>query len=742
MQLTENAINVLKKRYLEKNEDGEVVETPQDMFGRVAQYIGQADSLYGEDADPFISDAYDMMANLDFLPNTPCLANAGRKNSTGQLAACFVLPIEDSMVSIMETLKNTALIHQSGGGTGFSFSKLRPAGDFVKSSTGVASGPISFMKMYNNVTDCVKQSGIRRGANMGILRVDHPDILQFITCKQDMQEITNFNISVGITDAFMEALGEDRDYALINPRTGKEVGRLSATLVWDKIVKNAWYNGDPGLFFIDRVNALDPLTEVLGPIEATNPCGEVPLRAYDACTLGSINVGNFVQFRADGDASIDWTRLATTVHSAVHFLDNVLTVNKYPVKEIDRMTQVSRKIGLGVMGWADALIKMNVPYESRRALELADQVMRDINAKAVQASEVLAEKRGAFLAWDGSKWQKAGDRPRRNSTVTVIAPTGSISIIAGCSSGIEPIFAISYERNQAGMKMQETHPLFADRIRQHLNGTSESVLAHVLQTGSCQDVEDLPERMRSVFKTASEIDTKWHVLMQAAFQKHVEDGVSKTINMPNSASEEDVRNAYRLAWSLGCKGITVYRDGCRPEQVLSTSPVAAAPETTPSRWGWRRIPKEDGERQGKTITKDTAFGSLHTTINRHPSDDQPFECFGALGKGGAEVTAFAAALGRASSLLLQIPSELSPTERLTMLAKQLLGLSGTQHGIGEQRVESVPDAMAKAIIQFLAKEGVTTDTKLTRDVCPDCHKATLVKGGKCDLCESCGYSKC
>lgn len=738
-QLTDNAVQVLNKRYLVKNEDGEVVETPKQMFERVARFIASGDAEYGEDPADFSIIAYEMMANRDFLPNTPCLANAGRPNGTGQLAACFVLPIPDSMYEIMETLKHTALIHQSGGGTGFSFSRLRPNGDFVKSSTGVASGPISFMRMYNNTTDCVKQSGLRRGANMGILRVDHPDILEFITCKQDMKEITNFNISVGITNAFMSAFFGDEEYDLINPRTGKSVGRLSARLVWGKIVKNAWLNGDPGIFFIDRVNELDPLTEVLGPIEATNPCGEVPLRAYDACTLGSVNVGNFVFSRVSGPSDIDWGRLEETVHHAVHFLDNVLTVNKYPVPQIHEVTRASRKIGLGVMGWADALAKMNVPYDSEKALRLADQVAEALNDWAVNASEDLARRRGAFPAWEGSRWQKRGDNPRRNSTVTVIAPTGSISIIAGCSSGIEPFFALSYERNQAGMKMNDFNQDFAERVRQYLNGTSEPALSQVAATGSCQDIDDLPEGLRAVYKTASEIETHWHVKMQAAFQRHVEDGVSKTINMPNSATEEDVEHAYRLAWELGCKGITVYRDGCRPTQVLETKKTAAK---TTSSWGWRKIPKEDGERSGKTITKDTAFGSLHTTINRHPTDDQPFECFGALGKGGAEVTAFAAALGRASSLLLQIPSELSPTERLTMLAKQLLGLSGTQHGFGEQKVESVPDAMAKAIIQFLAKEGVATDAKLTRDICPDCKKATLVKGGKCDLCESCGYSKC
>lgn len=751
--------NVLRERYLKKNEAGEIVEAPKDMFWRVARFIGNADAKYGEDPAKIIPVFYNLMASSIFEPNTPCLANAGWDGGLGQFSACFVLPVPDSMEGVFTTLKNMALIHRSGGGTGFSFSDLRPEGDFVRSTTGIASGPVSFMAAFNNTTEVVKQSGIRRGANMGILRVTHPNILDFIDCKRRACEvcaengrkdcdhnIRNFNISVGITNEFMQALKADGEYELINPRNGFVTGKLRARDVWNKIVENAWFSGEPGLFFIDRVNELDPLSAALGTIEATNPCGEVPLRAYDACTLGSINLGKFYVDRMGGIGTIDFERLRDVVGHAVHFLDNVLTVNTYPIPEILDVTTKCRKIGLGVMGWADLLVKLGIPYASQSAVDLAEQVMEFINTSAVKASEELAARRGAFHYWEQSTWAKRGDKPRRNSTTTVIAPTGSISIIAGCNFGIEPFSALSMTRNQAGLVQHEFNQEFV-RMAKRDGWYTDAIMEQVTKTGSCQGVAGVPEKVQELFKVSGEIDCEWHVKMQAAFQKHTEDAVSKTINLAKTATREDVERAYLMAWDNGCKGITVYRTGSRSKQVISagTSIEGTTKVKTAVRRNLKSIPKVNGVRRrpGETLSVDTPYGAVHVTINRHPVDNEPFECFVELGKSGTETKALAEALGRVASQNLSAPSTDSPRDILLAIAEQFAGIGGgSQIGFGEDKVVSAPDGVARAIRVYLTEGEKVVEVEKRLDICPKCNQATLDKGVGCDLCRSCGFSSC
>ena len=1076
---TDVALNVIKARYLKRDETGELTEAPKDMFERVARFIGGAEAKYGDDPGKVILPWYEMMARGDWEPNTPCLANAGHPGGLGQFSACFVLPVPDSMEGVFETLKNMALIHRSGGGTGFGFSELRPEGDYVRSTTGVASGPVSFMAGYNNTTEVVKQSGIRRGANMGILRVDHPDILQFIHCKRRACEvcaelgrkscdhnIRNFNISVGITDAFMEALEADAEYGLINPRTKLVTSRLRARDVWKQIVENAWFSGEPGLFFVDRVNRLDPLSAYLGPIVATNPCvsgdtliltrrgqlridslvgqrvevwngqewsevepratgenqpmlriefsdgnvlrctlrhgfhladgsrveardlrvddaleklahtppvegaleldyaylagfyqgdgfyntekgeqqinfydeklpigdwlsrnglvrlqphseaqnrqrgvltasvphkgvvppnmtiesslrwlaglldadgnivrgsarsygyqissvnreflskvqsllrqlgcpsvlslmknaerktlpggeydcqpcwrlsvaassavrlldmglstmrlsrmenkparealqfvrvksivedgvdekvycftepkrhrgvfnnvltaqcGEVPLRAYDACTLGSINLGNFYVEKS-GKGTIDFERLRVIARRGVHFLDNVLTVNTYPIPEIADVTTKCRKIGLGVMGWADLLIRLGIPYASDRAISLAEEVSKFIGAAAVEMSEELAAKRGPFHYWDQSSWKARGDKPRRNSTVTVIAPTGSISIIAGCNFGIEPLSAVAMVRDQAGMKQLDVNRDFV-AVAKREGWYTDAIMEQVTKTGSCRGVAGVPERVQELFAISGDIAPEWHVRMQAAFQKHTEDAVSKTINLPKTATIADVEAAYKMAWDLGCKGITVYRDGSRSKQVISVG--SGSEPKAPPRRDLKSIQKIDGvrRRRGETLSVDTAYGSVHVTINEHPSDGQPFECFVELGKSGTETKALSESLGRAASLHLSAPSLDSPRKILEMVAEQFKGIGGGgQVGFGDNKVVSAPDGIAKAIRHYLSVDrGAGAEAvggEVAHDICPECGQATLDKGVGCDLCSNCGYSSC
>src|SRR5467141_2577282 len=584
LDLSPNAVTVLERRYLVKNDQGEPVERPEDLFWRVARTIAEPDRRYGasEKAVEGLAETFfELMATRVWMPNSPTLMNAGRP--LGQLSACFVLPVEDALSNgrsgIYDTLRAMALVHQSGGGTGFSFSRLRPKNDVVRSTMGVASGPVSFMKLYDASTDVVKQGGTRRGANMGILRVDHPDILEFIACKDDLTQVTNFNISVAVTDAFMRAVEEGTSYALIHPRHGAVVGQLDAREVFRKIVHGAWKTGEPGVYFIDRANYYNPVPH-LGSYEATNPCGEQPLLPYDVCNLGSINVGLCAR---DGD--VDWDRLRTAVHLCTHFLDNVIDANRYPLAEIDALAKRIRRIGLGVMGWADLLVQLGLPYNSDEAVALGRKLMEFVDEEAKVASEKLAEQRGVFAEWERSIWgpdekcarNARGERIRpmrklRNCNLTTVAPTGTISIIAGCSSGIEPLFAVAFMRNQAGVLMPDVNEDFV-AIAKREGWYSDDLMNQIAEAGHIH-FDAVPEKWRHVFVTAHDVTPEWHIQMQAAFQDFTDSAISKTCNFPNAATEDDVEQIYRLAFRLGCKGVTVYRDGARENQVLSTGATA------------------------------------------------------------------------------------------------------------------------------------------------------------------------
>jgi len=564
-----NAIKVLKNRYLMKDREGSIIETPSELLHRVAKTIAAADRLYDNDANTRETEEefYRIMANREFLPNSPTLMNAGTQ--LGQLSACFVLPVEDSIEGIFTTLKHMALIHQSGGGTGFSFSKLRPAGDIVGSTKGVASGPVSFMTIYDAATNVIKQGGRRRGANMAILDVTHPDILKFIEVKSREGILPNFNISVAVTDEYMNAVKHDKDHELTNPRTGEIEEKLRAKHVFDLIVSNAWRSGDPGLVFIDEVNRHNPTPQV-GEIRSTNPCGEQPLLPNESCNLGSINLSRLIK---NGD--VDWERLRSVTRTAIHFLDNVIDANKYPIQEIAEITKANRKIGLGVMGWADMLIELGVPYDSERALATAAKVMKFIGQEATRKSVEIGEEKGSFPNFEGSLWEERGYKTLRNATVTTVAPTGTISIIAGCSSGIEPIFAVAFVRNvMEGTRLLEVQPTF-EMVARERGFYSRDLMLRIAKTGSIQDLEEIPREVRRVFVTALGIAPEWHVRMQAAFQKYVDNAVSKTVNLQPDATVDDVRRVYWMAYDLKCKGITVYRYGSREEQVLYVGPLLA-----------------------------------------------------------------------------------------------------------------------------------------------------------------------
>ena len=580
LQLSDNAITVLKRRYLLKDDAGEPTEEPVDLFRRVARTIADSDTTYGasDGAVEAVSDAfYELMVSRAWMPNSPTLMNAGRP--LGQLSACFVLPVKDALSDdhsgIYDTLRNMALVHQSGGGTGFGFSRIRPKNSVVRSTMGVASGPVSFMSLYDASTEVVKQGGTRRGANMGILRVDHPDIIDFVTCKDDTSKITNFNISVAITDAFMEAVERDEDYDLIDPRTHQVTGQLNAREVFARIVHGAWKTGEPGVFFIDRANHYNPVPH-LGSYEATNPCGEQPLLPYDVCNLGSINVGLFVK-----DGEVDWDGLRKTIHLCTHFLDNVIDANKYPLAEITDLAQRIRRIGLGIMGWADFLVKLGVPYNSEEAVEWGRKLMKFVDEESKVESERLAEKRGVFPEWERSIWgpdsscarDADGSRIRpmrrlRNCNLTTVAPTGTISIIAGCSSGIEPLFAVAFMRNQAGVLMPDVNESFVE-IAKREGWYSDELIKRIAEAGHIH-FDEVPQQWQNVFVTAHDVTPEWHIRMQASFQEFTDSAISKTCNFSNNATEADVREIYEFAHSLDCKGVTVYRDGSREMQVLST----------------------------------------------------------------------------------------------------------------------------------------------------------------------------
>jgi ribonucleoside-diphosphate reductase alpha chain len=774
VSLSQNAIKVLEKRYLTRNEEGEIIETPEELFLRVARHVATADLLYGktpQEVAELTQEFYDLMTSLYFLPNSPTLMNAGKP--LGQLSACFVIPVEDSMESIFEAVKAAAIIHKTGGGTGFSFSRLRPKGDVVGSTKGISSGPVSFMTVFDTATEAVKQGGTRRGANMGILRVDHPDILEFITCKDKEGRFSNFNISVAITEEFMKAVLEDKEYDLINPRTGKAVKRLKAKEVFDMIVHHAWLNGEPGIVFIDRINRTNPTPHV-GVIESTNPCGEQPLLPYESCNLGSINLAKMVKNNSvsGSEVTIDWELLGKVTRKAVHFLDNVIDVNKYPLPQIEENTKANRKIGLGVMGWADMLIQLRIPYNSEEAFELAEKVMGFILREAREASAALAEERGVFPNYKGSIYE--GKIKLRNATLTTIAPTGSLSIIAGCSPGIEPLFAITFVRNVLdGTRLLEVNPYFEKDARER-GFWSKALAALIAEKGSIQHLQGIPDDLKRIYLTAHDISPEDHVRMQAAFQKYVDNAVSKTVNFPNSATPEDVRKVYLLAYELGCKGVTVYRDGSRESQVITTKGKEKdkGKEISLSTLSFdncyfrhqsaRITPRKRPELvKGATLRMITGCGNLYVTINEDERGAL-FEVFTHMGKAGGCAASQSEAIGRLVSLALR--SNVEPEE----IIKQLKGISCHQpawHNGG--RILSCSDAIAKAIEKYRAIQEGSGDMNQKPEVrsenseasnprfltpelpfqplpfgsCPECGGAIEHEGG-CAVCRSCGFTKC
>ena len=749
---SEPALRVLRERYLAR-EQGQVRETPEEMCWRVAVAIASAETRFGRSAAAVSEVAtafYDMMVDGYFLPNSPTLMNAGKDNAL-QYSACYVLPVGDSMEEIFESVKAAAIIQQSGGGTGFAFSRLRPKDDVVHSTGGRASGPVSFLRVFNAATEAVKQGGTRRGANMGILRVDHPDVLEFIECKLD-GGITNFNISVAATDAFMEAIAADGEYDLINPRTGQVTGRLRAREVFGRVVRAAWRTGDPGMVFIDRINRspANP-TPDLGLIEATNPCGEQPLLPNDACNLGSINVAKFAVERA-GQWEIDWSELERVVRLAVRFLDDVIEVNPYPLPQVDEMVKANRRVGLGIMGWADLLFTLGISYDSEEALELAERLMAFVNDRGHDQSARLAEERGPFPHWARSIYRHG--RPLRNATVTTIAPTGTISMIAGCSSGIEPVFALAFEHRVKGPDGERVLPFFSEmfeRLARRRGFHSESLMAEVARRGSLREVPGVPEAAREIFKTAHEIDAAWHVRHQAAFQKHTDNGVSKTINLPESATEEDVAAAYRTAWDLGCLGITVFRDGSKGGQVLN---VGLRRDGHAGDTAARGVKPRPHSLTGATYRMETPIGTAFITVNDN-GGGEPFEVFVQVGKAGSDTMAVAEALGRLVSLVLRLPSPLTPRRRLEEAISQLLRIGGGQPtGFGAAKVLSLPDALARTLAEHIGAPRASapaapsadapTAHPLRRvgDLCRECGQATLVYEEGCKKCLSCGFNEC
>ncbi len=748
VKVSPNARTVLERRYLVKDKKGRVTETVGDMFRRVARHVASAELQYDAKADVVAveEEFYQAMANLEFLPNSPTLMNAGRE--LGQLSACFVLPIEDSMESIFDSVKHTALIHKSGGGTGFAFSRLRPEGDSVGSTGGVASGPVSFMRAFDAATDVIKQGGKRRGANMAILDVHHPDILKFITSKVDNVALTNFNISVAVTEDFMNAVSTGADYELINPHDRKPTGKVNAREVLDLIVENAWRNGDPGIVFLDRVNRDNPTPNV-GQIESTNPCGEQPLLPYESCNLGSINLGKML-WNKDGGKAIDYVKLAETVRMSVHFLDNVIDVNEFPLPEIEQMTRRTRKIGLGIMGFADLLIEMGIPYNSDEALETAENLMEFINGEAIEASKELADERGVFPAFEGSVYD-VPDGPRvRNATRTTIAPTGTLSIIAGCSSGIEPLFALSYTRNILdGDRLVEVNPLFEEYARRD-GFYSEDLMKEVAQKGNVTDVDGVPAEARDVFVTSHDISPEWHVRMQAAFQKHTNNAVSKTVNFPHDATKEDVARVYMLAYEEGCKGITIYRDRSRDAQVLTLSESKQPAKQPDER---KKAPrKRPTVTTGITERVETGCGNLYVTLNY--DEDGICEVFAIMGNVGGCASAHLQAMSRVISGSLR--SGMEPAS----VIKYLRGIRCPSISWDRGRaILSCPDAIAGVLERHLSGETEGTPGKgkgkssqkapvqvsggggNQSGQCPECGGPLVFQEG-CLLCHTCGYTKC
>lgn len=769
MKLSDNAVKVLEKRYLAKDENGNLIETPEQMFRRVAKNVAAADADHVDNNElaEIEEKFFQLMAELYFLPNSPTLMNAGRP--LGQLSACFVLPIEDSMEGIFDSVKNAALIHKSGGGTGFSFSRLRPKGSSVNSTGGVASGPVSFMKVFNAATEAVKQGGTRRGANMGILRVDHPDILEFITCKQNNDDITNFNISVGVTEAFMESVELGTDYDLIDPKTKIKTGSLNAREVFDMIVEMAWKNGEPGIIFLDRLNR-DNVTPEIGEIESTNPCGEQPLLPYEACNLGSVNLSRMVKQNEKG-YEIDYEKLKEVVHTSVHFLDNVIDVNKYPLPEIEEMTRGTRKIGLGVMGWADMLLKLGIKYDSEDAVHLAEEVMGFIQKQARAKSKEIAKAKGVFPYYDRSVYKSKKIRIR-NATTTTIAPTGTLSIIASVSSGIEPLFAISFIKNvMDNDELVETNPIF-EAVSKERGFYSEDLMKQIAKKGGLHDIEEVPQDIRELFVTSHDISPQWHVKMQAAFQKYTDNAVSKTVNLRNDATTDDVREVFITAYKTGCKGVTIYRDGSRDMQVLNIGKVKGKGDDASLSGEPKIVPRPRPDiTNGFTEKVRTGCGNLYITVNY---DERGIcEVFTNTGRAGG------------------CPSQSEATSRLVSIAlrsgieaesiiEQLKGIRCAstirQRGM---KVLSCPDAIGRLIEKVMNHQnGNGKDIKQNQadvsggvvqrptarlvgsveiltagsdqnkrnyhsadNLCPECGEPMEHEGG-CKVCRSCGYSKC
>jgi len=735
--LSDNAIRVLERRYLRTDSNGEVIETPEQMFRRVAHHIAGPENKYGDAArvEKMEDVFYRIMTESKFLPNSPTLMNAGR--SLGQLAACFVLPVEDSMDGIFNSLKNAALIHKSGGGTGFSFSRVRPKNSRVGTTGGVASGPVSFMKIFNTATEQVKQGGTRRGANMAILRVDHPDITEFIYSKNSESVLNNFNISVAVTDGFMEAVKQGSTYDLIDPRDKKRVGELNAGEIYFGLVKQAWDNGDPGIIFLDRINRDNPTPE-LGEIESTNPCGEQPLLPMEACNLGSINLAKFVIQKNGEDETvpdglgIDYEGLRKAVWTCGRFLDDTITVSRYPLPEIDKMVKGNRKIGLGVMGFADMLYQLMVPYNSDKAVETAEEVMGFIQKESHEASRHLAEERGVFGNFDKSIFKDREGCAYRNATTTTIAPTGTLSIIAGCSSGIEPLFALSFVRHvMDNDELPEVNPYF-ERVAKERGFYSRELMDAIAHKGSIKDMEEIPEDVRTVFVTSHDVAPEWHIRMQAAFQKYTDNAVSKTVNLPHDSTVEDVRKVYDLAYELGCKGVTLYRDGSKENQVLSFSDKGEDSD------GFMTAVKERPQTlEGFTSKMVTGLGTLYVTVTEF--DGRPFEVFATIGKSGGSTTAKTEAIGRLVSLALR------SGVKVEKIIDQLKGIGG-EHPVFQAGglVLSIPDAISRVLENRYVRDKARVKShtnSLLGETCPECGETISFEEG-CMTCHFCGFTKC
>jgi ribonucleoside-diphosphate reductase alpha chain len=784
---------VLKRRYLRKGPDGRPVETVEQVFHRVASHIAAVEAEWDGDTAAAETEFYDLLTSLRFLPNSPTFTGAG--TPLGQLAACFVLPISDDMGreedGIFQTLRNTALIQQTGGGTGFSFSRLRPRDAVVHSSGGRATGPVGFMQVFDIASGIVSQGGARRGANMAVLRVDHPDILEFIRCKSSEDTITNFNISVGVTDAFMQAVETDNPIDLVNPQDGKIWGTVQARKIFDKIITGAHRNGEPGMLFLDTANRDNPCPH-LGEYEATNPCGEQFLLPYENCCLGSVNLAQHVSHGDNGRPAVDWEKLQETVELATRFLDDVINANAYvpAVPQLKEAAHRTRRIGLGVMGLGDLMYHLRVRYGSDEAQALAAQVMEFIRYHAMRASIKLARERGPFPAIRGSiydpddlrwtppqaltsytrlkrwgrpllGWERVVENIRRygirNAAQTTVAPTGTIATIAGCEAyGCEPAFALAYVRhvndNGQDMELRYVSPLFLQALEEAgLNNTAcERIVQQVMVTGNCQHVEDVPPAMRDVFVVAGDITVEEHVRMQTALQAFVDSSISKTINCPSTATPDDVARAFQLAWKLGCKGLTVYVAGSREKVVLETEKMRQARQQTYGVMVPTTVRPRPHRLEGKTYHLDTPLGTAYTTINAN-GDGEPFEVFLNVGKAGSDTAAVAEAIGRLISLVLRIPSPLSATRRLKQVVKQLKGIGGGRPlGFGRDQVRSLPDGVAQVLAEHLGIVGSPDEAKAaeqlplfpTGDLCPECGHAALVNEEGCRRCYTCGYSEC